>query len=280
MPKFSLIVLSKTDTQSNFNMNLNCFNTFIESAKRANIDYELLLIESNKESKHNYHLKYLKIIKPEENFNFHKFLNIGVTNASGDFYILSNNDVVFNENWLSELIFVSNKKPKIESFSPFDKNSNKLPKQLIENHTYIEGYEIQKHLTGWCLVIRKSVFKTIKKLDERFNFYYADNDYSMQLQKYNIRHALITKAIVHHLGKDNGDLKKRILIANLPNRTPKYVIRENWTWVLNNPKMIEGLITFHDKWGSRRVIKMKLLIANFFLKLGLGYFNRFVIYNK
>ena len=37
----------------------------------------------------------------------------------------------------------------------------------------------------WC---HWNKFKTIKQLDERFNFYYADNDYAMQLQKYNIKH--------------------------------------------------------------------------------------------
>ncbi|WGD34887.1 hypothetical protein [Olleya sp. YS] len=277
MPKFSLIVLSKTDQQSTYDMNVECFDTFIKSAIKAKVDYEILLIESNKNSHYQYNVQHLKIITPKDAFSFHKFLNIGVSHANAEYYILSNNDVVFDINWLVETNNVLQHNPKLLSVSPLDPKANSLPKEALENNNYIVGYQIQKHLTGWCIVAHKKVFEAIKKLDERFGFYYADNDYAMQLQKYNIKHALVTNAIVHHLhGQSSvGDNKNKSF--ELPAKTPNYIIKENWTWVLNNKKMIEGLILFHDKWGSRKTIKIKLFLANTVSKLGLGYLNRFII---
>ncbi|AXT20758.1 glycosyltransferase [Flavobacteriaceae bacterium AU392] len=262
-------------------MNLDCFTTFIESAKASEIKYEIILIESNKTNNWNYDLEHLKVIMPKGKFNFHKFLNIGVDNAEGTFYILSNNDVVFDKNWLLEILKVSQGNKNILSFSPFDANANKLSKQATKNNDYIVGYDIQKHITGWCLVIHKKVFDDIKQLDERFNFYYADNDYAMMLRKFNIKHALVTKAFVSHLeGISVKELKQKKKPIELNSKIPKYVVKENWTWVLENEQMIEGLIQFHNKWGSRKVIKLKLLIVEFLSKFGLGYFNRYVLLNK
>lgn len=281
MVVFSFIVLSKTDNDSIFNMNQDCFNTFVKSVEHINGAFEIILVESNKESEYYYTTPNLKIITPDDVFNFHKFLNIGIAQAKGEYLILSNNDVLFDENWLKEVLKIAKTNKKITSFSPYDAKANKLPLDSIKKNNYILGYQIQKHLTGWCIVTHKSVFKRIKKLDDRFKFYYADNDYAMQLQKYNIKHALVTKAIAHHLesvtSKKSNSVKTPIIINK---KLPKYIIKENWSWVLGNEKMMEGLILFHNKWGSRRVIKLKLKIANVLSKIGFGYLNRFIIFNN
>jgi GT2 family glycosyltransferase len=258
-------------------MNLDCFNTFIESADKANVDFEILLVESNKDSLYKYPIDQVSIITPKSDFNFHKFLNIGVEQAKGDYLILSNNDVVFDVNWLIEINKVIADNPNILSFSPLDPKANKTPKVTLENNSYILGYQIQKHITGWCIITHKKVFNSIQKLDERFEFYYADNDYAMQLQKYNIKHALVTNAIVHHLHGQSSKSQASQENFKLPKKTPAYILKENWTWVLGNEKMVNGLIVFHDKWGGRKIIKVKLYIAKVLAKIGLGYFNRFII---
>ncbi len=281
MPKFSLIVLSKTDNDSIFKMNLDCFNSFIDSTKKEGIGYEIILVESNKKANYKYNIDHFQMLTPEGKFNFHKFLNIGISTAIGEYLILSNNDVLFDVNWLIEVCKVAKNNPGICSFSPYDTMANKLPKHQIENNNYIVGYQVQKHITGWCLILHKEVFKSIKKLDERFDFYYADNDYAMMLRKYNLKHALVTNAKVSHLESMSSKVPKMLQANKKINpKVPKYIIRENWTWVLENDKMIEGLITFHDKWGSRGIIKMKLKASNVLSKLGLGYFNRFILFNS
>ena len=279
MVDLSLIVLSKTNSDAVFNMTNTCFKTFIESAEKANKSYEIILVESELNSTYNFEIPQLKTIKPESVFNFHKFLNIGIKVSKAHNYILSNNDLVFDENWLVELFKVADAHPEIDSFSPYDKFSNKLPKTIIEAKDYVCGYEIQKHLSGWCIFTRSKVFSKLKSLDERFDFYYADFDYAMDLQKYNIKHALVTKSEVLHLESMSTE-KVEKQDFELPKRTPKYIIEQNWTWVLENKNMIEGLIIFHDKWGERKILKLKLYIAQRLQRLGLGMLNRFILTNK
>ena len=278
--KVVLIILSKTNTDAIYKMNCKCISTFIESARFANVNFEILLVESYITQNYKYKYPNFKIITPNLPFNFHQFLNIGIKKTYGDFYVLSNNDVIFSKNWLRVLLDVSKTYSFIESFSPYDSASNKLSKDIILNNEYVCGYEIQKHITGWCLVLKKKVINTIGKLDERFDFYYADFDYSMQLQKYNIKHALLTKAIVNHIESVSYSQENDINYAELPIETPKYLIKENWTWVLKDKKMLEGVIKFHKKWGSRRSIKLKLYMTNLLNKAGLGFFSRFVLISK
>lgn len=275
---FSIIVLSDTKNESVFRMNLDCFNSFIESTKNVVVNYEIILVESNKNSKWKYNLENLKVITPKGEFNFHKFLNIGIKNTLADYYILSNNDVVYDINWLKELLKVSEKNKEILSFSPFDNLSNKLPKEIIENNEQVIGYDIQKHLTGWCLIIRSKLIGLIKEFDERFDFYYADFDYAMQLRKFNVKHTLVTKSKVHHLeSMSSKSLNKKESLLKIDERLPKYIIKENWFWVLENQKMIEGVIRFHDKWGSRKVLKVKVVLTDYMSKMGFGYFNRYIL---
>lgn len=278
MISFSLVILSFTKNQDTFRMNKDCINSFIQSAHSAKVSYEIILVESNKNANYDYQNKYIKIIKPNENFNFHKFGNIGLRKAEGEFFVFSNNDVLFDENWLVELCKVINSNKEVKSFSPYDKSSNSIPESLIKKSKLIYGYDIQKHLTGWCIVMHKGVYKTIGALDERFNFYYADNDYAMQLQKYNIKHALVTNAKAKHLESKTSN--KSFKSFNLPKNIPKYVIKENRSWILENPEMIKGLIQYHKKWGSRKSIKLKLLIIEKLKMIGLDHFSRFVLIAK
>tara|TARA_R110002049_G_scaffold3795_5_gene27654 strand:- start:133090 stop:133935 length:846 start_codon:yes stop_codon:yes gene_type:complete len=280
MIQFSLIVLSKTDSIDIYEMNKQCFNTFVKSVKYSESTFEIILIESNEEAKYDYLIPNLKIITPKEDFNFHKFLNIGINEATGNYYILSNNDVVYSENWIDAFNKAKKKNKNILSFSPYDSKSNKLPKSVVQENELVLGYEIQKHLTGWCIITDEKVFDKIKKLDERFNFYYADYDYAMQLQKYNVQHALVTNAKVSHLESVSYHQENSINYDQLPKETPKYLIKENWTWVLKDKKMVAGLIMFHKKWGTRKSIKIKLFIVLKLKIIGFGFLNRFILTSK
>lgn len=285
MIKLSAIFLSNTIDESIFEMTKNCIQTMIDSEKgNSNLIFELILVESNCDylDQGFVYNKDVKVILPNEDFNFHRFLNFGIRHATGNYIALCNNDLVFYKNWFSEILKICDENPKIKSFSPYDETSNKIPKTVIQNRNYCEGYEIQKQLTGWCLVVNEKALELIGKLDERFNFYYADNDYAMTLRKYNITHALVCKSKVLHLGgkvsnaisnKKSNRKNNSIIIKDIP----KYVIAGNMFWILDDEKMLEGVITFHKKWGHRKVIKLKLLVIEFLLKYKLGYLNRYIL---
>lgn len=278
----SLIILANTTSEEVFNMTNNCINSFLVSVNKAKYNCEIILVESNLKTTFSYDFEHLKIITPRVKFNFHKFLNIGVENSKGTTLILSNNDVIYDSHFVIEYLKVKSKNPSILSFSPYDESSNNINKGLLHNE-FILGYEIQKHLTGWSLIVDKSVLRKIGKLDERFNFYYADNDYSLMLLKYNIKHALLCAAKAKHLeGKSskNNITKFDYENSSLYKDIPNYVLKSNMYWVLENKKMIEGIIKFHEKWGGRKSLKIKVWLANIFVKFNIGFLNKFVMFHK
>jgi GT2 family glycosyltransferase len=276
MTKLSVVILSKTINNSIFEMTKSCFSTLLGSEnENENLEIEIILIESNKDYKKNgfFYDDNIKIIIPDFAFNFHKFLNIGVSAASGEYIALCNNDLIFNRNWFTEMLKVKASNPEIESFSPYDESTNRLSKNVILTHNFIKGYELQKQMTGWCFVVENKIFKKIGKFDEVFNFYYADNDYAMCLIKHNITHALVCKSHVIHL---RGKVTEEVVKTDFDfiksfqfdkKKIPKYVINENLLQILNDEKMIDGVIKFHQKWGHRKAIKVKLLIIEYLKKI-------------
>lgn len=286
MIKLSAVILSNTISNSIFEMTKDCIFTLIDSEKEnKNVTIEIILIESNNQYKEQgfFYSDDIKIILPKIKFNFHKFLNIGIDVATGNFIALCNNDLIFKRDWFSEMLKVNKTNPEIASFSPYDQTTNRFSQEIILKNDFVKGYNIQKEMTGWCFVAEKDVFKRIGKLDERFNFYYADNDYVMCLRKHNIQHALICKSYVIHLG---GKVTEEVVKTDLDfvnsfnynkRKIPKYVFRENMLQILNDDKMIDGLITFHDKWGNIRIIKLKLLIIEYLKKYNLGFLSKYVL---
>lgn len=290
MIKLSAVILSNTTNDSIFEMTKYCIKTLEDSEREnLNLSIEIILIESNnhyQELGFNYNDN-IKVIMPNEVFNFHRFLNIGINEASGDYIALCNNDLIFSKNWFTEMMKVKNFNQEIMSFSPYDENSNRTSKEIIATNDFILGYEIQKQMTGWCFVVNNEVFNKIGALDEIFNFYYADNDYTMCLRKYNIKHALVTKSIVIHLGalvtkeinKIETDFSKNFQLTELSNRAkiPKYVVKQNFVQILSDEKMIDGVIKFHQKWGHRKIIKLKILIIEDLIKYKLGFLSKYIL---
>lgn len=125
--------------------------------------------------------------------------------------------------------------------------------------------------------IEKKAIRKIGCLDEKFDFYYADNDYAMTLLKYNILHALVTKARAKHLEGQSTKTNKQPL--KIDKRIPKYIISENRTWILENEKMIEGAIKFHDKWGPYKLLKFKVKLVLLLQKICLGSLNKLILFN-
>ena len=273
--KLSIIILSKTDSEKSFQMTMACINSFMES--ETVISAEIIIIESYKnylQSQFQYP-DFVKVIIPNENFNFHRFLNIGIEAAIGDFIALCNNDLIFYKDWFSEIILVSNKNPKVLSFSPSGTICNEEQK-----NTFALGYRVMIHIKGWCIVVKKEIFEIIGKLDETFDFYYADNDYAMTLKYHNIKHALVYNSYVEHLEKkpqiDNqNNYIEQEFVKNY--EIPKYLDRDKYKWFFKSEKSLSGIIKFHNKWGAPDFLYRKNKIADVFFRSNLGYFVKFFI---
>jgi GT2 family glycosyltransferase len=277
----TVIILSKTDSDYLFEMTRNCIQSLLESEKEVQI--EIILVESNKNFKnldYSFH-KVAQVIIPEENFNFHRFLNIGIRKAKGDWVALCNNDLIFYPNWFSEILKVKKIHPKIHSFSPNEKVDNSLGK------IFEVGYKVRNHVNGWCIVVEKEIIKKINYLDERFNFNYADNDYALTLKKYNIMHAIVYTSHVKHLEKEIVKNHKKLYYEAFKkdyerelDKLPKYLYTEEYKWLLQYKKGLIDHLNFHNKWGNPKFLHRKNKIADILIKLHLGYLNRFFLQFK
>lgn len=284
MLSLNVIILSNTVNKAIYEMTLNCIDSLLKSEEGSEgIQIDVLLVESNG----NYLQKgfsypdYVTVIVPEGRFNFHKFLNIGIRQSNHDFIALCNNDLIFQEYWFSEILKVQKHNTEIMSFSPIDPDSAFTSGKMFQKKEYLLGYQVRKHIAGWCLVADKELFNKIGLLDERFDFYYADDDYSMTLRKHNIKHALVAKSKVIHLGgkvtkETNNPKESPNLEFDLFKDLPKYLYRPGYKWILNNEKMLDAHIKFHEKWGGIQAIAIKNRLTNVLAKAGQGWVSKFL----
>lgn len=171
------------------------------------IKFNVIIVESNKEYKHN--LQDVTIIVPEGKFNFNKSVTCGVQECVGkEWVVISNNDVEFQPGWFTEILKVKRVNPDIHSFSPWapghHENMYVLDKEEIP---FILGYQVSTIVCGWCIVFRKELMYKIPDLfDETFPFWYQDDNYARCLARDNIKHALVTGSNVKHLFSQSHSL--------------------------------------------------------------------------
>jgi GT2 family glycosyltransferase len=194
-----IIILSYAKNQALRKVTENAIQSLLDSEDTNAIKFNVIVIESEKNAPI-YEFQNTQTIYPNESFNFHRFLNIGVRNSTSEYLCFCNNDLYFEKHWASRILEAFNNDVDMVSASPicpiFHPTINIHPFTGVH-----EGYEIRKELAGWCFLIKREILKTIGMFDENFKFWYADADYSKTLQKYNLKHALITDSLVKHLDR-------------------------------------------------------------------------------
>jgi len=162
-------------------------------SSEAGIDFNIIIVESGAtvELGQDQTIRY-----DRAKFNFHHALNQGLEASSNHWVVLANNDLLFHRNWMSKIISVKDQHPDVRSFSPWDPKSH--PTTFTSYKPLHYGYRIGKELAGWCIVTTRDVLKKVK-LTEEVSFWYSDNSYADELQRYNMSHVLVTDSQVTHL---------------------------------------------------------------------------------
>lgn len=276
--ELSVILLSFITNDDSKQLLTEAIDSLTESLN--DLLFEIIVVESGDAQIAKSITKQKAMVVPYEgiDFNFHQALNQGYRNASGRYICFSNNDVVFHKNWFQSIKDVL-LNGVFQSASPVDPNDDKLWMFDTTNVSFIEGYEIQKFFKGWCFVIEKKAMITLGGFDERFSFYFADNDFILELLRNNIRHAAVLSSYVEHRDKvltefidDLDELKK--INGDLFHSIPKGIIRLGHWWKIQNEAMTIGLISFHKKWGSIKILNKKIKITSFLIKNKLGFLNK------
>jgi GT2 family glycosyltransferase len=218
----ALLQVTKDGLNSLFNSESDiAFHAYIVESNK-DIRYEDLK-EYQTESNHSIHT-----IHTDLPFGYHRYLNLGRREGSSPYVVLCNSDLTYEKDWATEIIKVMDEHPRFLSASPW------CPQTQGKNTNYIndifEGYQVRREIAGWCIFQQRKIYDIIGELDEQFEFWYCDNDYSVQLQLNKIKHCLVPASVVNHhdgdLGKTGNTLneeeKRRITVEQSEVFTRKY----------------------------------------------------------
>ena len=238
MVNVDVVIISWAKDEYLLDVTKRCLDSLFKSEN--SIVFHAYVVESNREVNYDEYNKSDGInscttVYPEdEKYGYHKFLNFGRKKGNSPWVSLCNNDLVFEKEWFTKILDAYDKNPEIVSFSPLCPKTQPMY-GIYPNMGVIEGYEIRKQLSGWCIVHRRDIYDKIGDLDERFTHWFCDNDYSMELFSRGLKHALVTNSIVLHHENNIG-------------KTTEVVVEDQITMY----NMTSGSIgIFKEKWNLK-----------------------------
>lgn len=209
-----VVMLSYCKNEEYYNMTKNAIYSLLDSEKNSEEDFAVIVVETENSSNFlfekfdNVFEKNVYQIFPNIKFNYNQFLNFGFKyaieflNLKPEYFIVSNNDVLYTQSWFT-IIKKAMESSNLHSASPKDPEYNLH--QRFQNDVHL-GFRTSYELAGWCIVFNELVFPKIYPFDEKFSFWYQDNDYAMSLLRNGFKHGLVTKSHVKHLGSQSHDL--------------------------------------------------------------------------
>lgn len=195
--EIDIIILSFAKNRELKTITEDCLRSLHESENTAEIKFNIIVIESNKDLKP-FQYEGTETLYPWQRFGYHRYMNIGINKTRSKYVCICNNDLFFHPGWASEIIKAFNSDPELASASPACGIHHPENGFSLNNGIHY-GYEVRKELVGWCIFFRRDILKITGKLDPAFKFWFADNDYSNTLKKHKLKHALVTSSIVDHL---------------------------------------------------------------------------------
>lgn len=213
--KYDLIIVSKSTPQLR-HFTDNC----IKTARQDNADLNVIIVEtSGLDVTYN-----AKVIKYTGDFNYHRAMNLGLKEAVGDVYIIANNDIVFFPGWSQigdQMIWNGFDSASALSNCPEHRNMEMADK-------IIPGYDIGRHITGWCIFMTKECYRRIGKLSEEVNFWCSDNIYADQLMEAGLKHGLFCNVRVNHATSMTlRTVSRKLMINYQVDQLKKYKLIKN-----------------------------------------------------
>lgn len=238
-----VVILAYTLDREVWEMNAEAIRSL--RASEPDIEFNVCLVESNPdwESVGGIYDPFTQVLVPNEKFNFNRFNNLGMAQGNAEWVIFANNDVVFHPGWCRNMLKAAAANPKLMCLCPVDPKSQHTPEGTFSSANPVPGYLVRVHFTGWCFMVRREIFDVVGKFDERFDYYFADDDFTLTLRKYDLLNAVVPSAKVNHL-------------AHITSQKSQLDISE---------KFHEDQEKFHAKWGSQRLLGMKSRLSDYVL---------------
>ena len=206
-PKISIIIPNKDHVEDL----RRCITSIIEKSTYDN--YEIIVVENNSETREIFayyeelaNNPAVKIITYKGGFNYSAINNLGVSEASGEYVLLLNNDIqIITVNWMEELLMYA-QRPDVGAvgaklYYP-DKTIQHAGvviglgahrtaghvhyRQKRENLGYMGRLCYAQNMsavTGACLLVKKALYEEAGGLDESFAVSLNDVDFCLKLRR-------------------------------------------------------------------------------------------------
>lgn len=236
-PLVSIIIPSK-DHRSVLD---TCICSILEKSTYDN--YEIIVVENNSTEQETFTYysdlssrfpgKIRVIIWPGE-FNFSKIVNYGVSEASGDYILLLNNDTeVISPQWIEELVGICSRSDvgavgarllyaddTVQHAGVFvnGQGAGHLFKDLPKDNPGYFGLAVRTQdlsaVTAACLMTRRDVFNLVGGFTEDFAVAFNDVDFCLKIRNAGLLVVYTPEAELHHYeslsrGYENSPEKKR-----------------------------------------------------------------------
>lgn len=190
---------------------------------------------------------HVKFIRSEQNLGFAGGNNLGIKEATGDFFFFVNNDTEFTDGLIEKLVAVMDSNPKIGMVSPMIKYYS--DKGLIQyaGYTRMNYYTCRNSCIGmrerdngqynnitaptaYChgaaMMVRRSAIEKAGMMSENFFLYYEELDWCEHIKRAGYETWVCTEALIYH--KESVSVgKKSRLKEYFMNRNRILFIRRN-----------------------------------------------------
>jgi len=217
-PTIDAIILSNSKTPEIIQMTGECISSLCESVDHSRYNLRICVVESHP-GDHGYPCTVVQAPKP---FSFNASVQAGIAEGPASFpleslvarncILISNNDVVYEQNCLNELMAALEEVDSASPWMPVFHNGLHSCEQPEAN--VIPGYQTGYHVCGWSYAFNRRILGLNEDLTitglfpKEIQFWYQDNYYADVLQLSGVRHAIIRDANARHIGEQSHSLLK------------------------------------------------------------------------
>jgi GT2 family glycosyltransferase len=201
-PVVDVVMLSKADSYQIRDMTQKAIDSCLKGAGRHSVN--IIVMEQNKTIKYR---DAITVHNPGP-FNYNRTANTGIRSGKAQWVVVANNDLLFHDGWLDALL-----RANLPVMSPVSPNLRHQARYRVNTPGFATGV----HFSGWCFMMKRSVWEEIGGLDEDFVFWCADDATIEQVKAIGITPVLVPRSKVEHLvsktigpgagrAEDKGDL--------------------------------------------------------------------------
>ncbi|MDO4294091.1 MAG: glycosyltransferase family 2 protein [Eubacteriales bacterium] len=250
-PRISIVIPNKDHVEDL----RRCVSSIVEKSTWEN--YEIVIVENNSRTKEIFSYydelrnnPQIRIVRFEGEFNYSKVNNFGVSQTSGDYVLLLNNDTqVITVNWMEELLMYA-QRPDVGAVGAKLYYGDKtiqhagvvigLGAHRTAGHVHYRqkrenlGYmgrlcyaQDMSAVTGACLLVKKKLYEEAGGLDEAFAISLNDVDFCLKLRRMGYLNVFTPFAELYHFESVSRGLDDQGEKAERYNRESA-LFRERW----------------------------------------------------